>query len=73
MEEVLGRLIKRQYYLVGQLHNSEGPALLYFNNKLEVIEKYYYKNGNRHSKEEWFESLTEDEKIQALFNVGEWK
>lgn len=51
----------------GQLHRIDGHAEIYPNYKQFWLKGFPFK------KEEWFNLLSEDEKIQALFNTDEWK
>ncbi len=63
------KLEKRyHWYLNGQLHREDGPAVEYISGL-----KQWYLNGKPYSKEEWFEKLTTDEqKDKALFNMDNW-
>ena len=53
----------KSWYQNGSLHRLDGPALIYGK------EKEWYKNGYKfESKDNFFESLTEEEKEIALFS-----
>lgn len=57
------------YYKDGKLHRIDGPAYNFPDNRGD-----FYLNGMiYHSKESWFNDLTEEEQLKALFNIDEWK
>lgn len=56
----------KDYYENGHLHRIDGAAWHTFNNKL------FYLRGINYTKEEWFELLDEDEKLEALYNIDNW-
>lgn len=48
----------------GELHSVVGPALY-----LKNMDKHlYYLNGEKLSREEWFEMLTKEQKKEIMFN-----
>lgn len=50
------------------LHRIEGPAVI------NGLGKQFFIEGKRFSdKEDWFNALSEEEKIIALFNLNEWR
>lgn len=55
----------------GILHRIDGPAMVYPNDG-RIYSLDFYLNDEAYSKEEWYELLSEDEKVQALFNADEW-
>lgn len=57
----------REYYKKGKYHRVDGPAYLSTSGN-----PVFYLHGKNYSKEEWFEKLTEDQKMRALFNADEW-
>ena len=48
----------------GDLHREDGPAKLWFYNG----KKEWYLNGESLTKEEWWERLTPEMKMKAIFN-----
>lgn len=53
----------------GLYHNEDGPAVIY----KDTLNYSFYLKVNYLSFEKWFEQLTEEKKIQALFNINEWR
>jgi hypothetical protein len=51
-----------EWYINGRLHRVEGPAVI----RNEDYE--WWLDGNRYTKEEWFEALTEEQKKKALYS-----
>ena len=54
------------WYQNGKRHRLDGPAIDWFDR-----EKEWYIRGKQYSEQEWFETLTEDNKIAYLFKLGE--
>jgi hypothetical protein len=52
-----------EWYQEGKLHREEGPAVIYSNGK----EKWWIDDVNL-TKEEWWEQLSDEQKLKALFN-----
>jgi uncharacterized Fe-S cluster-containing protein len=52
------------WYLNGQRHRLDGPAIEYKNG-----DKYWFLNGFNYSQEEWFELLSEEDKLNAIWNL----
>lgn len=50
-------------------HRLDGAARIW---KRDPEYKEYYIYGIEYSKEQWFGALTEEQKLQALFNISEW-
>ena len=51
----------REWWLNGKRHRLDGPAIERFNGYKE-----WWINGSQHSEEEWFNLLTEDEKLNYI-------
>ena len=47
----------------GELHREEGPAIINWDGIKE-----YWLNGKRLSKDEWWEQLSDEQNLKALFN-----
>jgi len=59
----------KEWWLNGKRHRIDGPAVEYTNGY-----KRWYLNGRCFSSpEEWLNSLTKDEQIAYLFNIGQIK
>lgn len=58
------------YVKNGKRHREDGIAV--FPGFLPTPRPGFYLNGIEYSKEQWFEALTEEQRIQALWNVDEW-
>jgi hypothetical protein len=56
--------IKVWYLLNGRLHREDGPAIEYMDG-----EKHWYLNGINYSQEEWFEKLSAEDKLEAIWNL----
>lgn len=54
------------WYNKGLLHRLDGPAAT--NEKYNRLE--YWINGNKYTKEQWFDKLTYDERISYLFKMN---
>jgi hypothetical protein len=54
----------KHWYLNGQRHRLDGPAVEYPNGY-----KAWYLNGINYSQEEWFERLSEEDKLKAIWNL----
>jgi hypothetical protein len=52
------------WYLNGKLHREDGPAVEYIDGS-----KSWYLMGIRHTQEEWFERLSEEDKLEAIWNL----
>lgn len=59
------------YYLEGQSHRIDGRAIQYTAEKNDGC--FALRGETIYFAEEWFEKLTDEEKLQALFNIDEWK
>ncbi len=56
-----------EWYLDGELHRNDGPAVIY-----SIWVKEWWLNGENYSQEEWFELLTSEQKEAAIWNVDQW-
>ncbi len=54
------------------LHRIDGYAY-YSTLNGEVISGFFYLQGKLYSRENWLNSLTEEQQIEALFNIDEWR
>lgn len=63
--------IVKIYFLNGKKHREDGPAMIW-NEPTEYNSEYYLNGYSYQDSESWFQSLTEDEKEKALFNIDEW-
>jgi hypothetical protein len=54
----------RYWYLNGELHRVDGPAVEYHNGY-----KMWYLNGIEYIQEEWFERLSDEDKLKAIWNL----
>ena len=54
------------WYQNGKRHRLDGPAIDWFDRKKE-----WYIKGKQYLEQEWFEMLSEDNKIAYLFKLGE--
>lgn len=63
------------YYLNGNPHRTDGPARFWKDLQAKnVLYVEFWLKGNYYKPaEKWFEALSEDEKILALFNADEWR
>jgi hypothetical protein len=52
-----------EWWVNGRLHREDGPAIIYGDGDLE-----WYLDYNILSKEAWFEALTEEQKVKALYS-----
>jgi hypothetical protein len=52
------------WYFNGKLHRVDGPAIEHANG-----EKAWYLNWVNYSQEEWFEQLSEEDKVKAIWNL----
>jgi hypothetical protein len=52
------------WYLNGLYHRVDGPAIEHSNG-----DKFWYLNGVEYSQEEWFERLSEEDKLKAIWNL----
>ena len=53
----------KEWFVNGERHRVDGPALIY-----EDGTKEWWLNHKRYKKEEWFELLTEEQKVKALYS-----
>ena len=53
----------KEWWVNGRLHREDGPAVIYGDGDLE-----WYFDYNILSKEAWFEALTEEQKVKALYS-----
>lgn len=56
------------YWLDGKEHRIDGPALI----SAEGYTAFYIRGSYFYKKEDWFKALSEDEKLEALWNIEEW-
>ncbi len=57
-----------EWYLNGKLHRIDGPAIIY-----SIGKKRWFLNGREYFfQEEWFESLTPEQKEKAVWNMDNW-
>jgi hypothetical protein len=61
VEQSNGDLI---WYYKGKVHREDGPAIDYPNGY-----KAWYLNGIKYSQEEWFEMLSDEDKLEAIWNL----
>jgi hypothetical protein len=54
----------KHWYLYDKLHRTDGPAIESFDGK-----KHWFINGVEYSQEEWFEQLSEEDKLNAIWNL----
>ncbi len=55
-------------WLVNRIvHRDDGPAMISYNG-----DKIWWLNGCIYSQEEWFDKLTPEQQIKALFNMDNW-
>jgi hypothetical protein len=54
----------KEWYLNGQRHRIDGPAIEFANGY-----KSWYLNGTKYSQEEWFDRLSEEDKLKAIWNL----
>lgn len=59
------RLKSRAWFVNGKQHRVDGPALEYKSMDGELIIRFY-KYNKPYPKEEWFDSLTDKEKLQFI-------
>lgn len=70
-----GRIVRPAsiiYKIDGKTHRTDGPAIIWLAQWAEENSEFVLNNVIL-SKENWFGALTEDKKIQALWNIDEWK
>lgn len=63
------------YYLDSLPHREDGPAAVfpYGSNHPNLTIEFWLYGRKCHSKEEWFEALNEDQKLNAIFKMNEWR
>lgn len=79
-EETNTHFYVETYVVDGKIHREDGLAMIYWKSKSydEAFKSFrdefdFYLKGILYKKtEEWFEQLTEEQKIQALFNIVDW-
>ena len=54
---------KEEWCINGRLHREDGPAIKYYSGRL-----IWLLEGKVYSKEEWFQSLTEEQKEKMLYS-----
>jgi hypothetical protein len=54
----------KEWWVNGMLHRLDGPAIEYKNG-----DKYWFLNGTQSSQEEWFERLSAEDKLNAIWNL----
>lgn len=60
------------HYKNGKEHREDGPAIIHHFIGFTGRQTCYCLNGFRYSsKEYWFEHLTEEQKLRALWNINE--
>jgi hypothetical protein len=54
----------KHWFFKDRLHREDGPAV-------EVVngDRYWYFNGIEYSQEEWFEQLSDEDKLKAIWNL----
>ena len=55
---------KKSWWQYGKLHREDGPAVEWGDGKIE----WYLNNASYNTKEEWFEALSEDQKMKAIYS-----
>ena len=58
---------EKKWYQEGVMHRIDGPA---YTNKLLPQNNLYYYKGSLKSKEDWFKSMTDKEKVEYLFSMS---
>jgi hypothetical protein len=53
----------KEWCIHGELHREDGPAIIRRDGKMQ-----WYLNDQHYTKEEWFEALTEEKKVKALYS-----
>jgi hypothetical protein len=54
----------KSWYLYGKLHRVDGPAI-----ELHNGDKSWCLNGKKYSQDEWFEMLSDEDKLEAIWNL----
>jgi hypothetical protein len=54
----------KSWYLNGKLHRIDGPAIERYDGG-----KAWFLNGVNYSQEEWFEMLSKEDKLKAIWNL----
>lgn len=57
-----------EWWSYGQVHREDGPAVIFKSGGV-----YFYLNGKRLSKEEWFNSVPERQKERMIWDVDFWE
>jgi hypothetical protein len=55
---------QKVWYSNDKLHRVDGPAIDYLDGHKE-----WWLNDKKHSQEEWFEKLSEEDKLNAIWNL----
>ncbi len=56
------------WFLNGEYHRDDGPAVIYE----EGLKSWWLYNIRYDSQEEWFDSLTSEQKEKAIWNMDNW-
>ncbi len=56
-----------EWYLDGEYHREDGPAIMFLN-----FPKEWWLHGSQYSQEEWFNALTPEQKEKAIWNMDNW-
>jgi hypothetical protein len=54
----------KAWWVNGKLHRVDGPAIENSNG-----DKHWYLNDKKYSQEEWFERLSDEDKLNAIWNL----
>jgi hypothetical protein len=54
----------KYWFFNGQRHRIDGPAIEHFNG-----DKSWFLNGFNYPQEEWFEKLSDEDKLKAIWNL----
>jgi hypothetical protein len=60
-------LDRDEWYINGKLHRVNGPAIEYHDESSHLNE--WFLNDKEYSQEEWFEMLSEENKLEMIWNL----
>jgi len=63
--------VECEYYILnGKRHREDGPAVIWYyeNGNIECV--YYYLNGESLTKQEWYNLLSTEQKVNLLYGKG---
>ncbi len=69
-----GELRRREWFFCGRLHRYAGPAIEYCDrvNYLDRVCCWWYHGETIHP-EDLFEKLTDEQRMEAVWNLDQWK